>query len=736
VIKIKFISKFQGYYDILLSSLIAAVACVFFFWNPPVLKGLEHLALDWHFALRGETPIQGSPVRLVQVDDASLKAYGRWPWPRERITELSRKLLDDYKVRTLVTDMVFAEPERNPLAEALVWMKSKSVALPNDYEIDVAKAAGDHQLGKLMRAHPQVVQGFFFANEDKRADGYATNEQVLDRLVPCMFSEVRGSSQQHIMQSNAFTINIPELGKPSGGCGFLNFTPDADGSLRFASMMVEYDGFYFPSLALAGLRNWLGMPPLKAQLLDGQANIQLADVTIKASSQGLVWPMFQGPGGTIPTFSVKDVLEGKIAKDMLQDKLVFLGVSAAGVDDVRATPTDPIMAGTEVQAQIASALYSGQLLQRPDTLVVIEFLMIFIIALGYGLSFKKVIEHSNGMLSFAIVGVFVYITHVLFLNGLWMHGVLIISQIVITFFLVFAVHFVTAVRKRLYLRQIFGTYVDSDVVEEAIRDEASVSLGGDEREMSVLFMDIAGFTTFSERLKPQEVVTSINRFFDAATPIVHRFHGCVDRLTGDGLIALFGAPVRDEKHAYHACCAALELEAALKAIESSFAELAGQPLTVRVGVNSGRMVVGNMGASERVQYTFMGDAGNIGARLESLNKQYGTLRMIGEDTYAVVKDDFICRKLDRVVLKGKGNPIDVYEIMAKLEKASELQPMIAAYEDALAFYLQGDFKMAAGKFAQVDADYTDSAAGIMANRCLVLDQSGEPWHGYWIAEGK
>jgi len=560
VSNIKFISKFQAYYDILLSALIGVLACIFFFWNPPALKGLEHLALDWHFALRGEAPIQASPVRLVQVDDASLKAYGRWPWPRAKIAELSSTLLDDYKVRTLVTDMVFAEPERNPLAEALVWMKSKSIALPKDYEIDVAKADGDDQLGALIHAHPQVVQGFFFSNQDKRGDEHATNEQVLDRVLPCMFSEVRGSSQHHIMQSNALTINIPELGKPLGGCGFLNFTPDADGSLRFASTMVEYEGFYFPSLALAGLRNWLGMPPLKAQLLDGEAHIQLADVAIKTSSQGLVWPIFQGPGGTIPTFSVKDVLEGKIAKDMLQDKLVFLGVSAAGVDDVRATPTDPIMAGTEVQAQIASALYTGQLLQRPDALVVIEFLMIFIIAVGYGLAFKKVIEHSNGMLSFVMVGVFMYITHLLFLNGLWMHGVLIVSQVILTFFVVFAVHYVRSVRKRLYLRQIFGTYVDSDVVEEAIRNEASVSLGGDEREMSVLFMDIAGFTTFSERLKPQEVVTSINHFFDAATPIVHRFHGCVDRLTGDGLIALFGAPVRDEKHAYHACCVSISIQ--------------------------------------------------------------------------------------------------------------------------------------------------------------------------------
>jgi len=331
---------------------------------------------------------------------------------------------------------------------------------------------------------------------------------------------------------------------------------------------------------------------------------------------------------------------------------------------------------------------------------------------------------------------FLWIAHLLFLQELWIHVVLPVMQTLVTFISLFVFHYIASVRHRIYLRQVFGTYVDPKVVEQVIRDEQVVGLGGDERDMSVLFMDIEGFTSFSEQLEPQQVVSYINRFFDAATPVIHRHGGCIDRLTGDGLIALFGAPLKDEKHAVHACRAALELNEVLRTVEQPGSGHSGHPLAVRIGINSGRLVVGNMGASERVQYTFMGDAGNTAARLESLNKQYGTRRMIGEATWRQVNQEFVCRELDRVILVGKQEPLTIYQLLAEGEEDG-WNSLLNAYAVAVTAYRSGNFTEAAALFADVEERFDDRPSGMMKLRCEELAKTTpEQWNGIWGLQRK
>ncbi|MDX8401977.1 MAG: adenylate/guanylate cyclase domain-containing protein [Mariprofundaceae bacterium] len=688
--------------------LVGLITLMLVVWNPAWLRLGESLLLDAWFKLRGVAAPAEMPVAIVSVDEASLGRFGRWPWPRDRMARLI-EAVQAAGARTIVTDLVFPEP-----------------------------APGDARLAAVMRK-ARVVQGFFWYPElgDALLQGYDPAAEF-ERVAKLILPEVtdRADSRSEVIAVAGLRANAPLLAAATDAGGFLNFVPDEDGALRFAPLIVRHQGFYLPSLALAAVRRFLGDAPLSAEVRADGVTIRFAQRRIEANAQGLVWIGFLGPAGTVPTFSAADAMAGALPPDALRGKLVFIGVGAAGAHDVRPTPVDALMPGTEVQAQLAMNLLQGGLLRRPDGVYGFELAMILLTALGYGLLFHRLIARTHGRLTPLLIVIWLATGYAAFLHGVWLHVLPVAAQGVVTFAWLFTLYSSREQEQRERLREAFASFVDPAVVGEVVDRVGRAGLSGEEREISVMFVDVEGFTRFSERLEPAEVVRCINAFFDAATPILFRYHATIDRLTGDGLIALFGAPLEDPDHAIHACRAALALDHALAPVRSAFAQ-AGHDLRVRVGINTGRMVVGNMGSSRRMQYTFMGDAGNAAARLESLNKQYGTRRMIGPRTRALLGDAFVTRELDTVVLVGKREPMVVHELIGPVEDKPRFAEMLAAWEAALALYRRGDFSQAADAFGAILGRFDDPPAGVMRARCLELAADPpDDWQGVWVLRNK
>ncbi len=693
--------------NVAIAAAVAGLTLAWVLWNPSWLRLSESLLLDGWFHLRGAQPLAGAPVAILAVDEASLGRLGRWPWPRERVAHLI-EAAQAAGARTIATDLVFPEP-----------------------------SDGDARLAAAMR-RARVVQGYFYYPQvgDALRQGHDPAAEF-DRIADTVFPQVldKAGPRSRVMDVAGLRVNAPLLAGATEAGGFLNFLPDTDGTLRYSPLIVRYQGFHLPALALAAVRRFLGDAPLTAEIRPYEVNIRLGAHRYEANAQGLVWINYAGPSGTIPAWSAADALEGRLPEDALRGKLVFIGVAAAGLHDMRATPVDALMSGTEVQAQLALNLLRDDLLRRPDGVYLFELAMIVLTALGYALLFHRLIDRTHGRLTPLLIVMWLLLGYACFLRGVWLHVLPVAMQGFVTFALMFTVHAAREKERRRRLRQSFASFVDPAVVEEVVDRIGHAGLSGMEREISVMFVDVEGFTRFSERLQPAEVVRQINAFFDAAMPMLFRHGATIDRLTGDGLIALFGAPLEDARHAAHACEAALALDRALDPVRASFDGL-GHPLRVRVGINSGRMVVGNMGSSQRMQYTFMGDAGNAAARLESLNKQYGTQRMIGERTRELIGGAFAVRELDTVVLVGKREPMRVYELLGAAGER-DWQALIASWNEALALYRAGDFAAAMDAFDAIARQHADEPSRRMRERCRMLAlQPPERWAGIWHAQRK
>ncbi|OIQ04082.1 MAG: hypothetical protein COS82_11560 [Zetaproteobacteria bacterium CG06_land_8_20_14_3_00_59_53] len=723
--------------DFIIASLIGVLALLLSVLNPAPLRHVDGLILDWYFNLRGSVQPATQPVALVMVDDPSIDRVGRWPWPRAQIGSLFTSLSGQYAPRTVVSDLVFPEAERNPLQESARWLQAHNKPVPAELNRYVHASDGDRELAAALNRTPSLVQGFYYYAMLPDSLVRQSSEAMLGTVNNAILEQVRDTAgaNNHILQAEGINTNLPMLAQSGEAAGFLNFSPDHDGSLRIVPLLVRFHDFYLPSLSLAAASRYLTGGPPSAKISAEGAIIHLGDHDIVTSPQGLVWVNYYGPTGTVPTYSAVDILSGTLDKEALRDKLVFIGVTAAGSGDVRATPLDSLMPGTEVQAQIALNLINNDLLRRPTGVYIFETGLVLFIWLGYGLFFRQIIERSHGLLSISLPPLYLAAAYAVFLQGIWLQAALGVMQLLLTFILLFSVHYSEELLNRRHLRHTFESFVDPSVVDEVADRKDDIGLGGEERDISVMFIDLAGFTTLSERLEPQQIVQHINAFFDAATPIVFQNKGCIDRLTGDGLVALFGAPIRDAQHAENACRAALQLEQALLPLRDTFEKL-NHPLRVRAGINSGMMVIGNMGSTRRMQYTFMGDSGNAAARLEALNKDYGSLHMIGEPTYRMVGKLFVCRELDTVLLRGKRDPLRVYELLGESGERAAKQPLLDAYAQALDIYRRGDFTAAADAFAACAEQFDDAVSRSMQARCQRLASNPPPdWCGVWNTTG-
>jgi len=689
----------------LLIGLISGLA-VFFAYRQsyPFFQHLDNKLKDNRFLIRG--PVQPTrKVVIIAIDDKSIRELGQWPWSRVRIGELVKSLAE-YGVKVSALDIVFSEPEAR---------------------------GGDLQFANGIGLAGNVVMGYFFRDEEQTLDPAAI-EQLSSAKVKLLKIDSDVTSVP-IPEYKNLTANIPILGAKALDFGFFNQIPDSDGVFRKSPLLLLFNGDIYPSLALKALRYSYGNEILLNIAVFGVKSLSIGKHLLPVNEHGELSLNYYGPTGTFRTISAVDVIKKRYKQDDLKDCIAFVGATEIGIYDIRSTPFDPVLPGIEINATVAANSIDNRFIVRDGRTAAIEIGAVLFLPVLLTLLLSLVPGTMAGL------GIFIAVT-ALFLSG----NYLIFSRLLIDvtiFYPLFSLSLsqVTAEayrnliveRKGRSLKKAFSSYVSPDLVKQIEKDPDKLVLGGEQREITILFSDIRGFTTISEGLTPQELVRLLNEYLSPMTRIVLEEKGTLDKFIGDAVMAIFNAPLDLAGHPLAACRAAVRMLETLKELNTGFSAKGMNVIDIGIGINTGLAVVGNMGADIRFDYTAIGDSVNLASRLEGLNKYYGTHILVSEDTRkGVDSSEFNFREIDRVKVKGKYLPVIIYELFTGNIS------VIGGFESGLKLFRSAEFESAAEMFSKLADEFEDVPSRLYLERCkeYLEHPPGAEWDGVYTAKTK
>ncbi|MBP7230542.1 MAG: adenylate/guanylate cyclase domain-containing protein [Syntrophaceae bacterium] len=674
--------------------LLAPLAAVLFsvtvfLLDPLSMQALRNAVFDqyqrWY-----PRPYQAAPVLIVDIDEESLNRLGQWPWPRTRIAELIERLRRD-GAAAIAMDIVFAEPDRtSPKAMSAIWK------LPPDVRRRLENIPDhDDVLAQTLTGGGVVL-------------GYALGQEM-DSLLPAHPFRVVFSGESalpFLFSFSSAVAPLPKLSDAAAGNGSLTFIPDADGVVRRVPMVISLQNQPFFSLASESLRVAQGQKNYiirtDAQKGRGVREIQIGDITVPTTPQGEIWVHYTKPVAQryLPAWKV---MAGKAPREKIQGRILLIGASAQGLMDLRFNPLGTIMPGVEAHAQALEQIFNGAYLFRPTWAGTAETLVIF---LG-GLLLCLITLNASALvsacltvlalLSLNLAGVFAFVRHGLLLDfvspGLALLFIFILGSVV---------HHMSSERRQRWVREAFSRYVSPNRVQYLVEHPDQLELGGRRQECSFVFTDLAGFTSLMEKMDPADAVSILNAYLDQMLTIAFRNGGTLDRIVGDALAIMFSAPVIQPDHRARAWACALEMHAFAMnyARECNAREIAfGQ---TRIGIHTGEVIVGNFGGSTMFDYRALGDAVNTAARLETVNKQLGTLICISEATLSGCPDAVV-RPVGSLVLKGKTQPLKVFEPLLESGEGRKGPLRDMVYENAFELLQKMDSRAAAA-FEQLAAE--------------------------------
>ncbi len=700
---------------------------------------LENLGYDLQIRTQSlNKPVsRDNPVAIIDIDDKSLQAEGRWPWERGKIGQLVNQLAKQ-GAAVIVFDIVFPEKERNIATAISNELKEKNLLTPS---FDMA----------LKKIEPSLDEDMLFANALTRissvlAIGFSPRTQAQNHLPPPLF-KLTPEEKEHlaIKDASGYISNIPILQQAAKVGGFINIFSDSDGIIRRAPLVIQYHQNVYPSLALQAVLSFLGeKPALITQAYSSfikLEGVQVGSRIIPTDARGQVFIPFIGRSYTFPYYSATDVLHGRIADEDLLGKILFIGTSATGMGDLEATSIQSPFPGVEIQASVANGILTSHFSYKPAWTLGANLFLTILFGLITTLCFPFLGPKS---LSFIIVFLPVLM---LFLNHwLWVKTGLILS-LLIPVSLVLIIGIINLVygylfekRKREHLKTMFGQYVPAKHIDEMIKTSSDYALQGEDRDMSVLFADIRNFTSISENLKAKKLVELLNTFFTPMTEIIFKHHGTIDKYVGDLIMAFWGAPLHDKNHAANAVQSALEMLEKVDEFRVSLAPHQWPDIKIGIGINSGIMSVGDMGSRFRRNYTVLGDAVNLASRAESLTKFYGVNIIVTEYTQQHLISKFVFRKLDRVRVKGKKKGVEIYEAICLIAKSnSTLTAELDLYHQAQDFYFSQQWDQADTIFSKLHQQNPHKTIyKIYLERINEFKKSPPPaeWDGVYVHETK
>ncbi len=677
-----------------------------------VFEHIESSSLDFRFK---HFPIEeraDSSIVLVAIDDQSLEFANNngtfWPWPREFYAFVT-DYLTQCGAKQVIFDIQFNEDDYN--------------------RGDIDSAESDRAFAQSMEHNGEVILSGQ-ALLDKK-------DTWIHRDLPEL--KIAGLPHDYPSPYQSLSLPIEKFRSKASAFGLINIIPDNDGVVRRVPLIYQIAGKPYPQISLIA---WV-------KQIDADS-ICLADSHLKVSGSNI--PLIDSYNYLINWYGKGDVdgvfkyipfsalvqsaaalaynHEPAIEKSFFKDKIIIIGATAPGLLDLKTSPTSKVVPGMEIWATVLSNLKNSDFITIEADyyiyLIILILVMLIILIFNYQ---KTLYAH----LELVLVIIFIHFLLYYFWseNRLYLPWFIFVITIIFTYIIILLVNYLSEGREKLKLKRIFSRYVHPDLVDILVNSSDDFEMGGREVEATVLFSDIYNFTNYSESMKAKDLVTELNNYFEKFTEIILSNHGMLDKFTGDGLMALFGSPLIRIDHANLACKVALAHKKYSDSLPDEDINSHFHKKT-RIGINTGLVVIGNIGSSQRSDYTAIGDAVNLSARLESVNKIFKTSIIIGEVTWAHVHENYICRELDRLKVKGKDKPTRIYELICeKKELTEKITYLISQYEKGLKLYQEAKFLEASLIFEDLyNSEYQDYPACMMLERCnFLIKNPPERWDG-------
>ena len=717
-----------------LAALLVLAALTAVQWlDPAPVEILRTRAFDLYQEIRPRSAPERTQVAVADLDEKSLAAYGQWPWPRTLVAQLVLAL-NRAGAAAIGFDIVFAEGDRTSPEYASRFMVGLDDAT---FEKLQASPRNDAVLAEQIEAAPVVL-----------GQSAATIlEQQQETPAPGSSVNTIGNVAAYLPRFPGLLRNLPEFESVARGIGVFSLLPERDGIVRRIPTAIAVGDAVFPALSIELLRVATGSASIdiRAGSPGGVNALRVPPLLIPTDPLGRVWVYFT-PWNTSRTYSVRDILEGSVGADELRGRIVLIGTSATGLLDMRSTPLESVVPGVEVHAQALDMILANDYLRRPAWVRSLELLCTVFTGLLMILVVPTRGAFAALSMGAAVTGAIAAGSWLLFAN----RGILfdatwpLAAAVAVLGLLVLGSYFREQTEKRR-IRGTFSQYLSPALVERLANDPNPVQLGGETREMTMLFCDIRGFTTISERYKsnPQRLTAMINRLLTPLSRAVLDHGGTIDKYIGDCIMAFWNAPVRDPTHRRNACAAALAMRAALAEVNARSAEEgASEPIRIGIGINTGAVVVGNMGSEMRFDYSVLGDAVNLAARLEGQSKNYGVEIVVGEETAAALGDEFAFVELDLIAVKGRSEGVRIFSLKGDAETAADAGFRASRQRHArmLKAYRGRRWKEAAAE-AETLRRQPGMQAGyyeLMLERIASFRRNPPPddWDGVYVAEAK
>jgi adenylate cyclase len=630
--------------------------------------------------LRATMPRTLDPrIVILDIDEKSLAEVGHWPWGRDKIAQIIDKLFTVHKIGVLGFDIVWAERDPSSGLASLEQLAKGELKDNGPFlaQLERLKPSLDYDAQFVSSIKNRaVVLGYFLSSEkDGRRAG-----KLPEPILP---AGTFGNRPIAFTVWDGYGANLPDLEDAALGAGHFNPMLDIDGVVRRVPMLAEFNHQYYESLSLAMVRALLGSPGVRPgypeevswvprsysglESLDLPVQGKVLRIPVDRNVATLV--PYRGPGnvngGSYQYISLSDVLFDRVKPGELTNKIVLIGTTALGLNDMRSTPASEVYPGVEVHANLISGMLDGTLKEAPDYTLGAEVVMLLFVGLLLSLSLPFLSALRAVGLAL-IVGVALVLFNVFAYSkgGLVLPLASSLLLLISIFTLDVTYGYFVESRSKRELTGLFGSYVPPELVEEMSRDPRAYSMEGRQEDLTVMFSDVRGFTTISEALKPKELAEYINDYLTSMSVLIQASRGTIDKYIGDAIMAFWGAPVADPKHAQQAVETAMAMQKEVIRLNNSFKVRGWPDMHIGVGVSSGNMKVGDMGSKIRRAYTVMGDAVNLGSRLESLTKNYGVGILVAEATRKVVTG-IVFREIDKVQVKGKEEPVVIYEPLGR-----------------------------------------------------------------------
>jgi adenylate cyclase len=636
-------------------------------WDPGPIEALRQKSFDIYQIMYPRIERQ-ELVSIVDIDERSLRVMGQWPWPRTVMADMVSKITQ-IGGTVIGFDVLFPEPDRSSPEVAAATFRGLDDATRERLQ---RLPGNDAVFADAIRSSSVVL-----GQSGYRVSGSAPINRP---AAQASIATLGPDPSPFLVDFPHLLQNLPILNDAAQGHGIFSISPEEDGTVRRIPVVAVANGTVVPSLSLEMLRVATGAGAILIKSdMSGVRSVSVQDFEIPTDGKGRIWIHFSAPDLS-KYISAIDLLQGQVPADRIAGKMVLIGTSAAGLLDLKVTPVHPALPGVELHAQLLESALTRSTLSRPSSTALAEIMLAALLSLIVIALAPKV----NAGPLFLLGGMIAALT----LSLSWYCFSYLDLLIDYTFpltasFLVYSVlictNYMTLSADRHWIRSAFSQYLSPDLVEQLAHSPEKLTLGGEQRELTVLFSDIRGFTAISESYKddPQGLTALINRLFTPLTKDIVKHHGTIDKYMGDAIMAFWNAPLPDAAHEANACEAALTMQDSLKDLnaqrqrEAESSSLVA-PLRVGIGLNTGLCVVGNFGSELHFNYSVLGDTVNLASRLEGLTKQYGVLVIIGEKTAQAVRPQFAVLELDHLQVRGKQEPERIFALLGRSDMAADL----------------------------------------------------------------